>query len=321
MHDAGWCLYEPYENGDANVAIYNNTIYDVDHGWALATSHSGGSSGPFSFYSNNVYGYANWDTTSDAYHHDGVHCYTSQTGGSPAHITQLSIFNNLFNTPVGNNATGHIFMEGGTGTGATPCADPTSNIYLYNNVLIYDNYSNNGLIGAFSGNYAIYNNTFLGKDTSGGLCFAANSLVSAMVFKNNAITNCDQLIAISNSISFAPDYNTYGNGGSNSFVCNGNYYNTSQFSSWQACIGGDSHSSYNTTLALNSSGVPQTGSPVLEAGSDLTSIGITQLDSDTSDGDTKAPVARPGSGAWDVGAFELSGVPPASPTGLVATVQ
>lgn len=101
MHDAGWCLYENSNAGDANVSIYNNTIYNIDHGWALAPYGHTASSGPFSFYSNTVYGYSVWDTQSNAYHHDGIHCYTSGTGGVAEHITALNIYNNLFEGPVG----------------------------------------------------------------------------------------------------------------------------------------------------------------------------------------------------------------------------
>lgn len=320
MHDAGWCLYEPYQSGDGTISIYDNTIYNIDHGWALATSQAGGSSGPFNFYSNQVYGYANWDSTNDAYHHDGVHCYTSGTGGNPAHITGLNIYNNLFQGPVGQNVTAHVFLEGGSSSSATPCADSSSPVAVYNNVMVADQPINNGLMGLFSGNYSIYDNTMIGSSTSNGVCFSANSLVSGMLFKNNVLSTCNQLINISNSISFTPDYNSYGNGGSNAFVCNNNYYNTNQLSSWQSCIGGDSHSTYNSNLSLSSLGMPQSASPVIGAGTNLTSLGMTTLDSDTTAGDTRTPSARAASGSWDIGAYAYAAAPSA-PTGLSAVVE
>ena len=32
MHDVGWCLFQNYNNGDANVTSPGNTIYNIDHG-------------------------------------------------------------------------------------------------------------------------------------------------------------------------------------------------------------------------------------------------------------------------------------------------
>ena len=246
MHDVGWCLYQDYNKGDANVTIKGNIIYNIDHGWALSTQTAGGSSGPFLFYGNTVYGYAAWDTgTADAYHHDGVHCYTSETNGSPAHITMLAIYNNLFEGPVGADITSHIFLEGGTGSGSTPCADSTSGIAVFNNVALADQGIATGMFGLFSGNFTsahgggVFNNTLISSDsTSDGsnVCFSANSDVSGMTFENNAVSGCNQLIAIASSIGFSPNYNQYGNGGSNAFVCLTSYYATTQLSSWQSCI-------------------------------------------------------------------------------------
>jgi len=48
------------------------------------------------------------------------------------------------------------------------------------------------------------------------------------------------------------------------------------------------------------------GSPVLKAGANLTSLGITQLNLDTSDGGGRHPVARPTAGPWDAGAFQAT---------------
>jgi hypothetical protein len=319
MHDAGWCLFEDFQNGDGNVSIYNNTIYNVDHGWMLASQVAGGSSGPFNFYGNQVYGYANWDTTNNTYHHDGIHCFTSQTGGVAAHITSLNIYNNLFTGPVGVNITAHMYLEGGSGPNSTACADVNSQINIYNNILTADNYIYNGLIGMFSGNGSVYNNTIIGSTTSQGICFYAKGSVSALQFKNNAITNCNMLVAILDNIPFTPDYNAYGNGGGNAFVINGSFLSPSSFSKWKSLAGGDSHSTYSASLQLSSSGVPQSESPVTRAGTNLTSLGVTSLDSDTSAGNTRTPVPRPAVGPWDAGAYE--GIGPNPPSGLTGIVK
>ena len=310
MHDSGWCLYNNFNNGDASVVIAGNTIYNMDHGWMLASQVSGGNSGPFIFHNNKVYGYAAWDTGSaDVYHHDGIHCFTSQTKGSPAHITLLAIYDNLFKGPIGQNVTGHIFIEGGGGSGSTPCADSSSGIAVYNNVATGDQPDNNGLFDLASGNFTaahgggVYNNTLASTAGPGaGVCFTANSDVSGMAFENNTLSGCNQLIE-TDSIPFTPDYNRYGNGGNNAFVCHGKYYPSSEFSSWQSCIGGDSHSAYTSSLKLNSTDQPQSRSPLIDAGINLTSLCPGSMSPLCSD---YAGTPRPSTGAWTVGAFSTS---------------
>ena len=317
MHDAGWCLYHNFNNGDSNVVIAGNTIYNVDHGWMLASQVSGGNSGPFVFHNNTVYGYAAWDTGSaDVYHHDGIHCFTSQTHGAPAHIGLLAIYDNLFKGPIGQNVTAHIFIEGGRGSGSTPCADSTSGIAVYNNVAVGDQPDPDGLFGLFSGNFTsthgggVFNNTFISTAGSGvGVCFSANSDVSGMTFENNAVSGCNQLIE-TDSIPFAPDHNQYADGGNNAFVCRGNYYKSSEFSSWQSCIAGDSHSSYRSSLKVDSTYQPQAGSPLINAGTSLTPLCSGSLSSLCSD---FAGNPRPSASAWTVGAGSTSGSGPGHP--------
>lgn len=309
MHDAGWCLFNNFSNGDGNVEIVGNTIYDVDHGWMLASQVSGGDSGPFIFHNNMVYGYANWDTNIDSYHHDGIHCFTSQTKGVPAHITALEIYDNIFKGPIGRNVTGHIFIEGGRGFEATPCADTTSGVAVYNNIAVGDQADPDGLFGLFSGNYTpargggVYNNTFVSTAGTGGVCFSANSLVSGMIFKNNALSGCNELIE-TDGISFSPDYNRYSSGGNNAFVCHRSFYSAAQFSLWRSCITGDSHSSYSSSLDFNGRYQPKSGSRLINAGSNLTSLCTGSLSSLCSD---YAGARRPTSGAWTVGAWTTVG--------------
>ncbi|MGA7521079.1 MAG: hypothetical protein WBW84_01265 [Acidobacteriaceae bacterium] len=310
MHDSGWCLFNNFNNGDGNVVIAGNTIYNIDHGWMLASQVSGGSSGPFIFRNNTVYGYANWDTWNDTYHHDGIHCFTSETNGSPAHITLLAIYNNRFEGPIGQNVTGHIFIEGGQGPGSTPCADATSGIAVYNNVTMGDRPDNNGLFDLASGNFTaahgggVYNNTLISSAGNGsGVCFTANSDTSGMSFENNAVSGCNQLIE-TDSIPFSPDYNQYGNGGDNAFVCQRNFNAPSQIASWRSCVRGDSHSAYHASLGVNGSGQPQPRSPLTGKGINLTSLcsgALTSLCSDS------AGNPRASSGAWTVGAASVGG--------------
>jgi len=320
IHDVGWALYQDQRTcTDTNVTINGNNIYNTDHSWALVANNcAGGSIGPYYFYGNHLHDWSNWDTTTDAYHHDGIHCYTSDSGtGAAAHYNGLYIYDNRFDgqtdlsgSPTGDNMTADIFLEGGSGAGATPCSDSTSPIYLFNNVASGSEPINNGVFGVFSGNPLIYNNTLIASTTSSGVGYLTNSAVEGETFENNVVTTASQVINTSPSFFAAsqPDYNLYANGGSNSFVCKGSFFNFSQFASWKVCMSADSHSDIAASASLNPDGSPQLGSPAITAGTNLTNLcsgqpnpGLGALCSDINGN------ARPISGAWDIGAYQFSG--------------
>ena len=315
IHDVGWALYAEWRNGDANNAIYGNDISDTDHAFASTSSFAGGSIGPLSFYDNNLHDYADWDTSNDAYHHDGIHCYTSDNGAGPSHYTGFYIYNNTFGGSTGANMTAQIFLEGGSGSGATPCADASSPIWVFNNIGSVSQDVNNGVFGIFSGTPHVLNNTLIGADTSDGVGYATNSDATGQTFENNVVSTANQVINTSRSYftSGQPNNNIYANGGSNAFVCGSNFYKSTQFSSWQSCMSADANSSYHAGAGLSSSGAPQTGSPALGAGTNLTSLctgNLTALcttytgpQSTSAAGSTTNGTTRPTTGAWNAGAY------------------
>ena len=110
------------------------------------------------------------------------------------------------------------------------------------------------------------------------------------------------------------DYNLYVDGGG---VRAWNWYTNdipyANFSTWQSDIGGETHSLTAGSSGLSSLGVPLAGSAVIGAGANLTNVGIPTLNAD------KNSVARPSTGAWDIGAYEyVSTGPTAIMTGGVA---
>src|ERR1700730_3590311 len=113
-HDAGWALAG---NGN-NLTIEYSNLYNIDHG--LACGAAGRMSG-FSIHDNHIHGYVNWDSPTNAYHHDGLHLW-GQNGGV---ITNGAIYNNLFDGDSGVNITAHIFLQ-----------DSVKNISVYNNVFL-----------------------------------------------------------------------------------------------------------------------------------------------------------------------------------------
>ncbi len=59
MHDAGWCLIDSFQSGDANVNFYNIDVHNVDHGYVLSGPSSSITAGPFYFHNNDIYGFSN----------------------------------------------------------------------------------------------------------------------------------------------------------------------------------------------------------------------------------------------------------------------
>lgn len=313
MHDMGWCISLQYDSGTSSgITISNNQIYNIDHGVALGGPASGNTLSNVNIYSNNIHDYSNWDTSSDTWHHDGVHIWGYNDNGSDT-VTGVNIYNNTFGGCVGQNVTAHIFMEANGGN--------TKNVAIYNNTLIdtCNGADTDGLLttGVDSG-YQIYNNTFIG--TAADTC-AGTSSSPDITFINNVVSGCGTLQYIASGGSFASGglhNNIYANcGGGNCFAYGGNY--SSSFSTWQSETGQDaSPSAYVANANLSATGVPQSGSAAIGAGANLTSSCTGTLTALCSD---LAGNARPSSGAWTAGAYSTSsGSSPQPPTALTGTV-
>jgi hypothetical protein len=321
MHDVSWCINLQYDSGTSSgITISNNQIYNIDHGVAIGGPHSGNTLTNVNIYGNNIHDYSNWDTPGDVWHHDGVHIWGYDDNGSDT-ITGVNIYNNEFGGCIGQDVTSHIFIEGN--------AENTHNVAIYNNTLIdtCNGADNDGLINIDDTGEAMYNNTFIG--TSGDTCMGVSQAISA-TFVNNAVSGCGTLIWVDSGGSFASGglhNNIYANcSGSNCFAYQGNY--SGSFSTWQSATGQDaSPSAYVANANLSATGVPASGSAVIGAGANLTSlvaslvntlgVGINALDSDILGN------PRPTSGAWTVGAYSStsSSSAPSPPTSLTYTVH
>jgi hypothetical protein len=310
IHDTQVGVYYRNDSGYGDDdSVDHNTFSNINNPVNQTYQFSGGSTGPFYFDHNFADGFANWDTTADSYHHDGVHCYTSDTGGSPVHSIGNYYYDNSFISGNGNGSdfTSFIFLESGTGSGSTPCDDSSSNNYLFNNVLIDDttNGISNGVMTLAAGVNHVFNNTMVGASSAAGgpPLFSIDGLAGEE-FENNVLTSADELVnAVAGSFaSTSPDYNVYADGSTagNTWNCSASWIGV--LSTWQSCIGraGDAHSIYAASAALNSDGSPQSGSPVLNAGANLTSLcngDLAPLCSDIGGS------SRPTSGSWTAGAI------------------
>lgn len=314
-HDVRWAIFGAAEG----LTVLNSEFYNVDHGVTLGNS-SGIVISNFTIHDNHFHDYANWDTTSNSFHHDGIHVWANFTGSQ---VNGGSIYNNLFDGDVGNNVTGHVYLESVV---SNPAGVHVSNVKVYNNVFLppavlrggYRDIWFCGDGGDPSGN-AAYNN-FINTGAQGQNFIANNQ--KSVTFENNIVENSgfsdNEMDMASGSTAATIDYNTYminpAGGNGNTFSWNGSF--TDSLATWRSLCGCDAHSQLVTSAQINntSDGHLQSGSVAIGAGANLTSLGITTLDSDKSGG------ARPPSGPWDAGAYTFA-TRPAPPSGLTVIVN
>src|SRR5262249_38627604 len=162
-----------------------------------------------------VHDFSNWDSTVNAYHHDGIHCYTVVNQPGASHYSGFYIYDNYFGGTVGDSTTADIFMEGNYGgSGATPCSDASSSIYIFNNVFTStDAVTDNPYLTDAAGDSGIYNNTVMGEDNtqSRGGCagYGAQPPGATGSFENNVLSSCNNIISGQPSGEYAPGTPNY----------------------------------------------------------------------------------------------------------------
>jgi hypothetical protein len=321
IHDTTSAVtYVPASSGDAGLQVYNVYAYNYNGGVNIAGSGSSNILSGATIHDSTWGSTANWDAAGCPYHHDGIHVWGSGGG----QILGVNYFNNVVTGNYGACATGAAFFEGYTG-----------NENLYNNLfLITYAQDNAGIVNLNGFNIGFYNNVILGNLQSGDICFEVGYSAEgspfytpSISFENNAVENCHGLAVQNNNPTLiAWDHNGYGELPSGStLVYNGTWYYT--LASWQGACACDLHSVTPLTggiagsLNLNAVGVPASGSPVISAGVNLTSLGITTLNRDTSAGGTVTPNTRSTTAAWDIGAYTYSSGVPVPPTSLSSVLH
>jgi hypothetical protein len=271
--------------------------------------NSGNGTRTLNFHDNHIHDTSNWDTTSDAFHHNGLHNYMNVPSDSLA----INFYNNLSDGNWGSCCT--------TATGVYTETDAPDNFNLYNNVAIQ--YAGN-VAPAWeyeATNGVFVNNTAIGVTATPSNVEAINIYTSiGIVFENNVVTGYGQYIVVNSVVFTAFDYNEWGPiGQSGNAPWQYGSAGVNSFAAWKVACSCDAHGGNPASLGANSSGVPQSGSALIGTGINLTGFGITPLDSGTSDGDTIAPISRSSNAAWDAGAFPyLASSPPSPPTALNA---
>ncbi len=318
-HDMKWCIEDNFNSGDTNVRFYGNQVYNVDHGFVIATGTTGASFTYGYIYDNWYHDPQNWDDAANNNHHDGVHFWAFGSGNS---LTHSYIYNNKFSGNFGTSMNSAVYQE------AVGYNVPACDAWVFNNVIAPSAGvpTGNGLIGLGAnggvGCWSSINNTLLGYSTSNAMALNANATKGTTY--NNIVSTVDGALGGYTVSVTAIDYQDYYTIGANGW--NGG----SPLSAWVSycevnfpkTIGCDAHS-VSGNPNLTSAFVPNSGSPVIAAGKNLYSIcngqanpGLGALCYDA------AGVARPSSGNWDVGAFQYnSGSGLAPPTSLAAIVN
>jgi hypothetical protein len=321
--DMGTCFQLQGFTTGATISIYNNYCYNMDWGVGLA----GSGTRTVLIHDNHFGSTTNWDTSVDAFHHDGLHLYMATSATSIA----TEVYNNTFDGNWGTCcSTAFVYQE----------FSIPNQFDLFNNV--FNQTASSGawpMVVASSENGEWSNNTFMCGSASNtqGTSPTITGLTGTVSIRNNAFKGCNTFISLytGGGGPGAPvgvvDYNVYmaeGSGGNSPWRNGSGSYST--LSAFQSSCRCDAHSAYFSSNTLNSNGSPTSSFPGLSTGSNpgvnLTSIAtgnLAALASGTSNGGQQATTARPSSGAWDVGALASGAVAnqPAPPTGLAVTVQ
>ena len=295
---------DSYQNGDTQLQIHHNTLNHTNWGIHVGGNAPTALSHVF-IHDNHILNLNNWDDPIDAFHHDGIFVVQDNTSAA---ITDVEIYNNLADGDPGAHTTAWIFVNTGM-----------NGMYIFNNVLRNPFGGSLYLMeGGYAGdrNYYIVDN-FFDCNTVGALNFGP---VENITIENNVMRNCYSYISthnITGTVNVNTNaYDLAGSGTGNAFQWNGNVGST--YTAYRAANPTlDVKSITPADLMVDSAFIPQIGSPLIGAGTNLSNLGITALDYD------RAGSLRPGGlGAWDLGSYQSgsSSALPAPPTALAARV-
>jgi hypothetical protein len=280
-----------FRTGATNVTYSNNTVSFTN--WSLAigdNNTTGNSLSGVRVFGNTCTNWANWEQTSNIFHHNGLFLFCDNSTGT---ITDIKIYGNTFGPGFGAQNTSAIYVNGGIG-----------DLYIYNNLFLpaANEGPANGLITLRA---MYYNNTCYVADNvfvqpgSGSCGLWMQIDFSGVVMTVNSQNN----IFTGNWF-----YNAVLLPGSGTITYNGNhniYYNTQHFgdaggqetiAAWKGFGSNFDNDMITTDPKFFGGGSYQllAGSPAIGAGINLSSLFTTDFNG----------VTRPASTAWDIGAYE-----------------
>lgn len=289
-----------------NITISNSKLFQASANIVGATAGTNSLTN-LTIAGNDLGSNNNWWDPPDNDHINGMHIYNVGSGSATGWVVNGNYIHGDYggNTcgGAGSHTTSQVFLECAGGS--------VSNPQVFNNVFVtgLNDDPSGGMLGvggsACSGLLAV-NNTFIGTTgTSAGECM---QLTGTFTVKNNVCENVNYPVFANGSGQTqvtASDFNDYYNTGQWGRLGGTSY----SLPAWQALNTAFDPHSISTNPNLNSSTfVPNTGSPVIQFGQNLTSLSIIALDLD------KAGVARPGgtcttqgtTTCWDIGAYQFA---------------
>lgn len=224
-----------HDNGNAislqRTSSVTFNVYNIDfyhNNWAM--ENSGNGTRTLNFYNNHIHDAANWDTSNDAFHHNGLHSYMNVNSDSLG----INLYNNLSDGNWGTCCT--------TATQLYVEVDYPNNFNVYNNVAIQ--YPGNlAPVWEYAATNGVFtNNTAIGSITSGNVA-AIQVYATGVDFEYNSVTGYGQYIYVHAGSTFtAFDYNQWGTTGGNGnspwqWMSTG----ANTLSAWQAACSCDAH--------------------------------------------------------------------------------
>lgn len=319
-HWADKAIYVSYGGGGLsfNWQIYSNTAQNCVWGTSGADSAAASKLANLYVHHNKSDGHSAWDSQNDGggnnYHINGSYFWAEQSGST---LSNCYYYANRHGPDMSHSGTSCIFST---------CADQNMrNINVYNNVLLGYPAAAAGMVCLQGGiDFRIFNNTFASEN---GITAARYQIVTGVIYcANNLFFNVGTPASITDTVRqnaspFLCDYNSFyslnPNGGA--WGDSGQYpWDNPSFptgpAGWHSQGGYDTHSitngnASNNPLLVNTNSPYdmhiQAGSPVIGAGTDLSSLAFPGQSVDF-DGVTRPTLPS-------IGAFEY--VAPAAPLG------
>lgn len=285
-HDASGGFLFNAQDGQTNIRFYNNEQYNNSHNFVFSAV-AGAHIGTVYYYGNYVHDLDTWDMAGcGPYHHSAIHSYSIETGSNTAIIDAFYIYNNIWEKP-GLCPTSWVYLEG-TASGDEWTAVGSGTAYIFNNIAIGTS------IQACSGTgHIIVNNTVIDGNVA--------SDTTSVVIKNNYISGASTFVSAESATTPVIDYNYYANSSGYNLWCWASSQCTGDFATYLTHTTNDDNSidgSGGTGGINQSTGATAVDASTINNGVDLSSLSITELNSD------KDGVARPQGAAWDIGAYE-----------------
>lgn len=267
-----------YNAGAANIEMDHNSAHNVN--FAIVGSPFGNNThaNGYLIHDNEAYDWQNWDDVAgNCCHHNGVILPTQGSNTDNVGIDGLQIYNNYWHGDSGAFMTAHIFLD---------CEEVGDYCFpgslFFNNIHVAGAGGNspaNGFMSIGSGNnlvytIGVYNNTFMYTSQLGGRCIQGSG--AAWTFKNNTFLNCGQVYYTQTDSSqlVASDYNNFWipTSGAAPMTYFGPDGSTNQtFAGYKMATGFDAHSTNVTPNYNTTNFVPNSGSPLISAGLNVSS--------------------------------------------------